>query len=218
MILRNRWKDFPFSIIMDGYWVEVDPYLVDFDIAMDIMKPIDLSNQNLIRLSTQACYLTPSGRDPYMQRWYDCKVRAITLSECDSNKISNNKECKDELSVKMPDGIEFHGYANRSDWDRQSNTIQKLEVILTNCMILRRSSDSGIETYIKEINAKSQPNSYKINGIVNALWWPTDHIFSIMINDLILTVTNFLENKQPIERISIGDHIELVGILQFSKY
>lgn len=226
VLLRSRFKGVAIEIVLDGKWVDVDPFVVNPEGLGLVRDGVDLDDrQNFQQLISQQCYLTPEGRDPYVETWIPHKL--LESHPIKPQPYRNRKlgTCF-ELVVESPDGTILRGYTTEDDLARRKvGSVVNLKYSLVNCSTISHENP-WTRPYLKKA-LLGGPYTYELLGTVKATWWPDAGMFkegggdfagwfTIDAGDVFVKVEDSLDKREAIGGLRMGDCVRAVGRLQFS--
>lgn len=225
LMLRSAFS-VPLSIVRDGYWVEVIPFAVNPD-ALDVLteKAIDLDDvQTFERMSPQMSYLTPCGRDPYVERWIPHRLMGAVRTEPQpyGEKWPNVFDVTVETEERTP----LRGYTREDDLAAMAKgSVVNLNYYLVNCSEVRRDDPSAVVGFQRRASEGVYAHEVR-GGIVRALWWPEQGVFkngdlagrmfTLQVGDTFVRLEDSLDKRKEIGTISVSDCIRAVGQLEFT--
>ena len=224
LLLRSVFS-VPISIVSEGYWVEVDPFVVDPDSLRELKSPINLDDRRVFdRMSSQMCYSVPSGRDPYVERWEPHRFLSGVRTE--PQPYGEKRPRAFDIVVETLDGKSLRGYTRQDDLaGREIGGIVNLNYHLVNCHVIEK--DESLREGVFQRKETEGPYCYEvIGGIVRALWWPEKGVFesgdlpgrmfTLQVGDLCVRLEDPLDKRIEFGGISLGDCIHAVGQLEFT--
>jgi len=212
LVLTSRWK-YPIDAVLDGYWVEVDPFALPQERIDSLREPIDASSVGFLKpLSFQMCYLAPSGRDPYMEDTVHARLLESRPAEPQRYGKESVAECYEILIETLNHG-RLLGYSrSRTLAQIPSGSSVEVTLELVNCSKIF-PIDTSSHCRLRKLDAAGR-FTYEAVGDVCAMWWPGGNCLSIRVNDLMLRIDDNLRKRKSLKQFSMGDRIDVVGELE----
>jgi len=212
LVLISRWK-YPIDAVLDGYWVEVNPFAVPPERIESLTGPIDAGSVDFLKpLSFQMCYLAPSGRDPFLEDTVLARLLESRPVEPQRYGKEVVTECYEVLIETLSHG-KLLGYSrSRTLAQMPSGSSVEVTLELVNCSRVV-PMDTNSHYCLRKIDAAGR-FTYEAVGDVCALWWPGGNCYSIRINDLMLRIDDNLRKRESMKQLTMGDRIGVVGELE----
>lgn len=215
----------PLDAIMDGYWLDVNLFGVEEDLAGMLTSPLDLDSAEIAcGLGEEMLYRRPKGKDPYSEAWV---WHSLVASRPIGSQPYRNRELNScfEVVIETTDGRKLTGITIQDNLaKRPLGSMVRLNYHLSQCDLVTHISepDEGFLTKTNDDN----PYSYEFAGRVCAMWWPERGVlttdsdmagrwFSIESSSgTIVLLEDSLDARNAIGRIRMGDGLRVRGRLE----
>ena len=213
----------PLIDVLRGYWVDV--YLFGVEVILNdgrARESCDLDNrQEFLPVGEEMVYLSPKGRDPYLEIAYPHKFVSASRIEAQPYGTRQFRTCFD-LLIERPDGTRMRAFTIQDDFEgMKTGSFVNLKYQVVDCTIAHVGDDKA--GYLRNVDAMD-PYLHELIGTVTSLWWPKAGVFTggdlggkdftVQINDnLSVVVVDSLDARKSDAELRIGDTIQVKGRL-----